>query len=78
MHGYLLTALWVLLLSQVESEVGFGEMETVDLMANGGDIAVTTTNREQYVQLYSRYVRAACLLRWRHGAWQMCPCRGDL
>lgn len=41
---------------QVEMEVGFGDVETVDLLPNGGQVAVTRANREQYVQLYASHL----------------------
>jgi hypothetical protein len=36
---------------QVEYEC-FGEMTTIDLVPDGGNIPVTAANREQYVQLF--------------------------
>ncbi|KAH9314061.1 hypothetical protein KI387_022688, partial [Taxus chinensis] len=34
----------------------FGELHTYDLLPNGGDIAVTTENRQRYVDLYVKYL----------------------
>jgi hypothetical protein len=42
------------LLLQVEMEVGFGTMRTIDLLPGGGDIPVTAANRAQYVELYTQ------------------------
>ena len=34
----------------------FGEAKAFDLQPNGGDIPVTTANREEYVRLYVNYL----------------------
>ena len=33
-----------------------GELKTVDLKENGGDVNVTNANREEYVNLYVEYL----------------------
>ncbi len=37
---------------QVDLEVGFGEIRSVDLMPGGAHTGVTVANRQQYVELY--------------------------
>ncbi|MEW5298074.1 MAG: hypothetical protein WDW36_001235 [Sanguina aurantia] len=41
---------------QVEQESGFGETESVDLIAGGGDVTVTNENREEYVKLHVQHL----------------------
>ncbi|KAK9830367.1 hypothetical protein WJX72_011319 [[Myrmecia] bisecta] len=42
---------------QVEQAGSFGaEMETIDLLPDGGSIAVTAANRQQYVELYTQHL----------------------
>ncbi len=36
--------------------MGFGEVESVDLLPGGGDVPVTAANRQQYVELYVRHL----------------------
>ncbi|KAG2488735.1 hypothetical protein HYH03_012734 [Edaphochlamys debaryana] len=44
------------LVFQVDVEMGFGEVESVDLMPGGGDTPVTAANRRLYVDLYVRHL----------------------
>lgn len=44
---------------QVEYEC-FGEMTTIDLVPDGGNIPVTAANREQYVQLFVQVHQVLC------------------
>ncbi|KAG2439072.1 hypothetical protein HYH02_006599 [Chlamydomonas schloesseri] len=41
---------------QVDMEVGFGEVESVDLLPGGGELEVTAANRRAYVDLYVRHL----------------------
>ncbi|EFJ51258.1 hypothetical protein VOLCADRAFT_57484, partial [Volvox carteri f. nagariensis] len=44
------------LVFQVDMEVGFGEVEPVDLVPGGGEMAVSAANRRLYVDLYVRHL----------------------
>ena len=48
--------------AQVSFEV-FGEQKTYDLIENGGEVAVTAANREEYVRLYVSYLLEGSIAR---------------
>jgi len=50
------------LVMQVSFEV-FGEQKTYDLIENGGEVAVTAANREEYVRLYVSYLLEGSIAR---------------
>eukprot|EP00698_Gefionella_okellyi_P020502 TRINITY_DN6441_c0_g2_i1.p1 TRINITY_DN6441_c0_g2~~TRINITY_DN6441_c0_g2_i1.p1 ORF type:complete len:795 (-),score=168.03 TRINITY_DN6441_c0_g2_i1:796-2895(-) len=39
----------------------YGEVRTFDLIPNGGDVLVTNANRQQYVDLYVKYMLVDCV-----------------
>ncbi|PNH10977.1 Ubiquitin-protein ligase E3A, partial [Tetrabaena socialis] len=41
---------------EVEQEMGFGEVEAVNLLPGGGELPVTASNRRLYVELYVRHL----------------------
>ncbi|KXZ42806.1 hypothetical protein GPECTOR_117g371 [Gonium pectorale] len=44
------------LVFQVDMEMGFGEVEPVDLLPGGGELSVTAANRRHYVDLYVKHL----------------------
>ncbi len=57
-------------------EVGFGEMTTVELVAGGSDIAVSASNRQEYVAAYTRHLLETSIDRqftqFRTGFLRLC------
>eukprot|EP00877_Chromochloris_zofingiensis_P010517 jgi/Chrzof1/5719/Cz16g12280.t1 len=54
---------------QVESEMSFGEIESVDLLPNGASVAVTAANKAEYVKLYVAHLLEGSVDR-QFGAFQ--------
>ena len=77
--GILLTTNWLRLRwsGQVEREGAFGEGITADdLVPGGGDVPVTPSNRERFVELYTRHLLEGSIARqfsaFRRGFEQAC------
>lgn len=61
---------------QVDTEVGFGEVASVELLPGGAATKVTTSNRQQYVSLYCCHLLEASIQRqfgaFKRGFHRLC------